>query len=67
MTKKLNLKSIAEYVENDQILKRIRVVGIDDGQGFYFSRPLSYKDMKQLVNNFDFSEFPPSSANDFKI
>lgn len=37
--KDLNMKTIAEYVENEQILNKVKELGIDYSQGFYFSEP----------------------------
>jgi len=38
--KDLNLKTIAEYVENEQIYLLTKKIGIDYSQGYYFSPPL---------------------------
>lgn len=38
--KNLNLKTIAEYVENKDIFNTIRDLGADYSQGYYFSAPL---------------------------
>jgi diguanylate cyclase (GGDEF)-like protein len=38
--KNLNLKTIAEYVENKDIFDTIRDLGADYSQGYYFSAPL---------------------------
>ncbi|KJS18403.1 MAG: hypothetical protein VR69_00840 [Peptococcaceae bacterium BRH_c4b] len=35
----LGKKTIAEFVENEDILKVLQAVGIDYGQGFYLGRP----------------------------
>lgn len=37
--KKMNIKTIAEYVENEDILKTIKYIGIDYYQGYYYSKP----------------------------
>ncbi|MBX0310926.1 MAG: bifunctional diguanylate cyclase/phosphodiesterase [Sulfurihydrogenibium sp.] len=37
--KKMKIKTIAEYVENEEILKKIKELGIDYGQGYLFSKP----------------------------
>ncbi len=36
---KLNMKTIAEYIESDQILTRVKEVGIDYCQGYYIGLP----------------------------
>jgi EAL domain-containing protein (putative c-di-GMP-specific phosphodiesterase class I) len=38
--KSLNLKTIAEYVENKDIFDTVRDLGADYSQGYYFSAPL---------------------------
>ncbi|MFA6789098.1 MAG: bifunctional diguanylate cyclase/phosphodiesterase [Arcobacteraceae bacterium] len=38
--KSLNLKTIAEYVENKEIFNTVRSLGADYSQGYYFSAPL---------------------------
>jgi EAL domain-containing protein (putative c-di-GMP-specific phosphodiesterase class I) len=40
-------KTIAEFVENEQILKQIKLIGIDYVQGYHISRPLP---LSELVN-----------------
>lgn len=37
--KDLNMKTIAEFVENESIFNKIKEIGIDYSQGFYFSQP----------------------------
>jgi diguanylate cyclase (GGDEF)-like protein len=39
LAKQLNIKTIAEYVENENILKICQNLGIDEYQGYYFSPP----------------------------
>ncbi len=45
MAKTLNLKTIAEFVENEEILKKVIKLGVDYGQGYYFSKPISVNDI----------------------
>ena len=37
--KDLNMKTIAEYVENEAIFEKVKELGIDYSQGYYFSEP----------------------------
>ena len=37
--KKLGIKTIAEFVENESILTKVNELGIDYSQGYYFSKP----------------------------
>lgn len=42
---------IAEGIENEEVLNLLREYGCDYGQGFYFSKPLSYNDTLKWYNN----------------
>jgi len=35
----MGLKTIAEFVENEQILKKLQEIGVDYGQGYYIHKP----------------------------
>ena len=37
--KKMGMKTIAEFVENESILNKVKELGIDYSQGYYFSEP----------------------------
>lgn len=37
--KKMGIKTIAEFVENESIFKKVKEFGIDYSQGYYFSEP----------------------------
>lgn len=37
--KKMGIKTIAEFVENESILEKVKEMGIDYSQGYYFSAP----------------------------
>jgi diguanylate cyclase (GGDEF)-like protein len=37
--KKMDIKIIAEFVENEEIFKKVKELGIDYSQGYYFSKP----------------------------
>ncbi len=38
-SKKLNMQTIAEFVENEEVFKIVQQLGIDYSQGYYFSTP----------------------------
>jgi len=40
MAKALKLKTVAEFVENGDIAETVKSMGIDFGQGYYFSKPV---------------------------
>lgn len=37
--KKLDIKTIAEFVENEEILQKVTAMGVDYSQGYHFSEP----------------------------
>lgn len=41
----MNLKIIAEYVENDEIVKILRDMGVDYGQGYEIAKPIPIEDV----------------------
>ncbi|MEG1528143.1 MAG: EAL domain-containing protein [Clostridia bacterium] len=45
MTKKLNIKTVAEGVETKEQLEFLRACGCDVIQGYYFSKPLNFADL----------------------
>jgi EAL domain-containing protein (putative c-di-GMP-specific phosphodiesterase class I) len=40
LTKMLGIKTVAEFVENKEIFQKLKVIGIDEFQGYYFSKPI---------------------------
>jgi diguanylate cyclase (GGDEF)-like protein len=46
--KKMKIKTIAEYVENEEILRIIKELDIDYGQGYLFSKP---KPIEEIIEN----------------
>ena len=38
--KKMNIKTIAEFVENEKIFNLLKEIGVDYFQGYYFSKPV---------------------------
>jgi len=50
----MDLKIIAEYVENDQILKTLRDMGVDYGQGYQIAKPRA---LNQVIETHKKNEF----------
>jgi EAL domain-containing protein (putative c-di-GMP-specific phosphodiesterase class I) len=40
----MHMKTVAEFVENEDIMNKLTTMGIDYGQGYYFSRPQSVEE-----------------------
>jgi diguanylate cyclase (GGDEF)-like protein len=51
--KNLNLKTIAEYVENEKVFDIIKDLGADYSQGYFFSPPVSTPDIFRYNNCMD--------------
>ena len=45
----MNIETVAEFVENDAILKELKLIGVHYGQGLHLGAPMP---MKQLIDNF---------------
>ena len=45
----MNIKTVAEFVENDAILKELKIIGVHYGQGLHLGSPLP---IKRLIENF---------------
>ena len=45
----MNIKTVAEFVENKQILKELQAIGVHYGQGVYLGAPIV---LKQLIEQF---------------
>lgn len=50
LCKRLGIKMIAEYVENEEVIKKLRDLGIEFGQGFYFGRPSPELDFPEIFS-----------------
>ena len=47
----MGLKTIAEYVENDEILDVIKVIGVDFAQGYGICHPKPLDEISEVLNN----------------
>ena len=45
----MGLKTIAEFVENEEILEALRNLGVDYAQGYYLGKPLP---LSQVFNGY---------------
>ncbi len=50
MAKNLNLKTIAEGVENEQVLAVVNSFGCDEVQGYHFAKPLEATAFEHYYN-----------------
>lgn len=51
IVKQMNLLSVAEGVENETQLQRLKDIGCDYIQGYYFSKPLPIEDFEKYLAN----------------
>jgi diguanylate cyclase (GGDEF)-like protein len=45
-SKKLGIKTIAEFVGSEDIYNKVKGIGVDLGQGYYFDKPLAFSEVK---------------------
>lgn len=57
ISKILNKTTVAEGVENKEILEVLIGFGVNEIQGYYFSKPLSEKKLEEYVANFDYNNY----------
>lgn len=50
MSKKLNMKSICEGVENEKQIEYLKDAGCDEQQGYYFSKPIPREAFEQMID-----------------
>jgi len=48
--REVGIKTVAEFVADEEIFKKVCEVGIDYSQGYYFSPPLPLKDLKAFLS-----------------
>ena len=51
MGESLNLRVIAEGIENAEQVSALKLLGCESGQGYHFSRPLSQEAMSEFLAN----------------
>lgn len=51
MAQALNLRVVAEGVENEEQLKLLAALGCSEGQGYYYARPMSAGDLLQFLHD----------------
>ncbi len=52
LASKLNLKTISEGIETIEQLKLLKELKCDEGQGYYFSRPVSAKKIEKIYHKY---------------
>jgi EAL domain-containing protein (putative c-di-GMP-specific phosphodiesterase class I) len=45
----MNIQTVAEFVENEAILKELKGIGVHYGQGLHLGHPVP---MKKIIENF---------------
>lgn len=46
IAKEFNVKTVAEFVANEEIYNKVKELNIDYSQGYYFDKPISYDSIK---------------------
>jgi sensor c-di-GMP phosphodiesterase-like protein len=49
----MNLKVVAEGVEDETTMRRVAALGCEQAQGYFLSKPLANTDMLAWLQNFD--------------
>jgi EAL domain-containing protein (putative c-di-GMP-specific phosphodiesterase class I) len=52
MAKSLNLKTIAEGVENQDVLDVVHALGCDEVQGYHFAKPMESAEFEKYQREF---------------
>ena len=48
--KVMGIKTIAEYVEDEQILAKLKTIGVNFAQGFHFGKPEPVSTLQKIIN-----------------
>lgn len=60
----LGLRVIAEGIETDSQLNKIRELGCDRGQGYLFARPMNFADLLEFIKTDERINVPPPRYNE---
>ena len=58
MARNLGLKVVAEGVENEAQLEQLKKLNCEGAQGFYFSKPMNFEDVKKFLNEKQIINLP---------
>ncbi len=58
MARNLGLKVVAEGVENEAQIEQLKKLNCEGAQGFYFSKPLNFEDVKIFLNEKQIINLP---------
>lgn len=58
MARNLGLKVVAEGVENEAQLEQLKKLNCEGAQGYYFSKPMSFEDVKTFLNEKQIIQLP---------
>jgi len=50
LAKENNIKTVAEFVENEEIFNVVKELGIDYSQGYYFGKPKRFEEIDEFKN-----------------
>ncbi len=58
LARNLNLKVIAEGIETEAQLDKLKDLGCDGGQGYYFAKPMNFADLQEFLGKADRYSIP---------
>jgi diguanylate cyclase (GGDEF)-like protein/PAS domain S-box-containing protein len=72
LAQNLNIEAVAEGIETEQQLERLRFLGCQTGQGYLFSKPVTAETAAQLLrdglpNDFSHSNFSSCETNEREV
>lgn len=52
IAKEMNIKTVAEYVENEHIMRELKAIGVDLGQGFAIAKPMPIEAIHDFYHDY---------------
>lgn len=53
IAKEMGIKTVAEYVESDRVMRELKAIGIDFGQGFAIAKPMPLEAIDDFYHGYD--------------